>query len=216
MDEKLLLSDYINQLDSFGECGIVSIVDTKKMKDRIMASSVVIKRTKRGIIAMDVKNGLKTLKDEVKNTYNCYIPLRYHGFYCNIELRFYPTNINHVEIISNSNVKGGGPWNDYPGSAAVLRGHVKRDIKGTCLTLDYVQYTFKQGSPKTLTRDLVSKYMQARKHLIESALNFSLGFAIRRPNIFINRQFNRKGNIKDLEEIITMQKFSKLKIIYED
>lgn len=112
-------------------------------------------------------------------------------------LAYFPTNVNHAEILSMSYVKRGGPQHVLPGSVAVL------DLLETpdSLTSYYLQYCFIQGSPPELTRSLASKYMGAGYHLLRSF--FQMASPPRIKTIFLKDLARREGNRKLLEKILS-------------
>jgi len=77
----------------------------------------------------------------------------------------YPTNSEHAELFAQSETAVGGPNFYFPGSVAMLKCNTGLDI----LQLRYIQYSFIQGSPEELNRSIASKYMGARKRLLEQA-----------------------------------------------
>ena len=83
-------------------------------------------------------------------------------------LVYFPTNENHRKILAESKTKQLGPNTMYSGSAAVLRGEYYAPTR--TVSLDYLQFSFIQGSPPELTRSLASKYQGASYRLLETLL----------------------------------------------
>jgi len=87
-------------------------------------------------------------------------------------LVYYPMNIEHAAIFSQSNVLGGGPQDNAPGSVAVFYLH--SDSRQKSLELGPLQYCFKMGSAPKLSRSLANKYMGARTRLLQAVFSLDL------------------------------------------
>jgi hypothetical protein len=101
----------------------------------------------------------------------CFDPegIPYSGFFV-----AYPNNHNHRDLFSESRTAKDGPRGLFPGSAAVLSQIVSPNSKD--MTIEFVQYSFRQGYPKNVTRGVVSHYMGARATLMRCAFDSMLEF----------------------------------------
>lgn len=112
-------------------------------------------------------------------------------------LVYYPTSLDHSLILARSAVKRAGPAEIFPGSACTLNFAYNHPTK-TCELLA-VQYSFRQGSPKELTRTLAAKYLGARHHLLHSFFENAALQGIK--SIVLLAHPHTKGLQTDLEHI---------------
>jgi hypothetical protein len=212
MSNTITLKDYIQRLKVEGKIDDpLQVYNENDTRRRLLEKSFVIRRTKRGIIVSNNSdNFILERKLDSENTFRIKLPQKNLGIinyltfkkWDYFDLRFYPNNLEHAEIFSNSNVKEGGPSNIYPGSVAVVSCEFYRSTWRNELNLKYSQYCFKRDSPIELTGSLARKYMGARKLLLETALDNLHCFAFRRPRLDIHPGFKKGGNVKDLIEVI--------------
>jgi len=106
----------------------------------------------------------------------------------------YPNNPYHAQLFASSDTASHGPNFLFPGS--ILNGRYTNNTQHDTFSLDYLQFSFKQGDPVELTRSIASKYMSARQRVLQAMLSYSDNFP--KSQIFPCRIFTHYGSNESL------------------
>ena len=82
----------------------------------------------------------------------------------------YPTNSEHAKIVAHSKTVNLGPNYYHPGSVVQLEYGLDKLTNES--EIEHIQFSFKQGSPKQLTRSIASKYRGARQKVVDAYMQY--------------------------------------------